>query len=136
MKRGEMARSGFKRYDSQKHKKKFPELRINDHFKRLTVIEILPAGKGVSQLTVVCRCECSHLVKTYVQSLRKGFVTACESCMALEKKLAREIEAAKEVERLTSHHVDPEELPKRPKWEFAGAEDELIAIQEKQDAAQ
>jgi hypothetical protein len=56
--------------------------------------------------------------------------------MLLEKKLGREIAVAKEVERLTSPHVDPSELPRRPKWEFAGAEDELIAEAEKQDAAQ
>lgn len=132
-----MARSssGWKHYDSQKKRRKFPPVQVGDKFHRLTVVEILPKVKSVGQLTVVCRCECSHLVKTYVQSLRKGFVTACDADMALEKKLAREIAAAKEVERLMSPHVDPGELPSRPKWEFEGAEDELIEIQEKQDAA-
>ena len=54
--------------------------------------------------------------------------------MVLERKYAKEIAAALEVKRLTSAHVDSSELPKRVPWKFAGAEDELIAIQEKQNA--
>ena len=110
--------SGFKHYGSQNHHKKYPPVQVGDKFHRLTVIEVLPVAKSVSQVTVVCRCECSRLVKTYVQLLHKKFVTACPLDMALEKKLAREIEAAREVERLTSPHVDPSELPERPKWEY------------------
>ena len=56
-------------------------------------------------------------------------------CMLLEKKLGREIAAAKEVERLTSPHVDPAELPQRPKWEYGGDEESLIAAREQEDAA-
>ena len=55
--------------------------------------------------------------------------------MLLEKKLGREIAAAKEVERLTSPHVDPAELPQQPKWEYGGDEESLIAAQEQEDAA-
>ena len=124
--------SGFKHYESQKHKRKLlPPIQIGDKFHHLTVISI--TVKGVSQLTVVCRCECSRLVKTYGQSVRKGLVTACEACMVLEK---RKIETAKEVKRLTSVHVDPSELPKREPWSHAGDEASLIAEAEKQDAAQ
>jgi hypothetical protein len=123
-------------YESQKHKT-LPPIQVGDKFHRLTVIEVTKAAaSGKGQLTVVCKCECGHIVKTYGQNLRKKFVTACEADMALEKRMAREIAAAKEVERLTSPHVDPSELPQRPKWEFQGDEDSLIAAQEQQDAAQ
>jgi hypothetical protein len=80
-------------------------------------------GKRFSQLTVVCQCECSRRIKTHVQTIRKGYITACEVCMVLEKKRAREIEAAKEVQRLTSTHVDPSELPQRPRWEYEPTEE-------------
>jgi hypothetical protein len=125
--------SGFKHYTSQQYKnrKQYHPIEVGEKFSRLTVIEVQPRKNGEYSV-VVCRCECSHIVKTSSQSLRKGFVTACDADMALEKKYAREIEVAKEVERLTSAHVDPAELPQRPKWEFAGAEDELIAKAEKQ----
>ena len=36
--------AGFKRYESQNHKKKFPAIEIGNRFSRLTVIEVLPAG--------------------------------------------------------------------------------------------
>ena len=109
--------SPWKHYGSTH--KALPPIQVGDKFARLSVIKVTKAAaSGKGQLTVVCRCECSNLVKTYGQSVRKGFVTGCEECMALEKKYAREIEAAREVERLTSPHGDPVELPKRPKWEY------------------
>ena len=121
-----------KRY---RKKKPLPPIQVDDTFHRLTVVEIRHGKKGSGDSAViVCRCECSRVIKTRPQSLRKGFVTACAADMELERKYAKEIVAAKEVERRTSPHVDPAELPQRPKWEFAGAEDELIALQEKQDA--
>lgn len=111
-------------------------IQIGDKFGRLTVIEIQPQKKGSgAPAGIVCRCECSHRVKTNAASLRKGYVSACPSCAALEKKSAQAIAAAKEVERLTSPHVDSSELPKREPWEWAGKEDELISGQEKQDAS-
>lgn len=125
---------GFKRY-KKKPKKLRPPIQIGDRFHRLTVIEIHPGVKGTGDAAVIlCRCECSHLVKTHAATLRKGFITACPADMALEKKYVREIEAAKEVERQCSPHVDPSELPKREHWEFQGAEDELAAAQEQDDS--
>jgi hypothetical protein len=126
--------SPWKKYDSQKYRKPLPPIQVGDKFHRLTVIEILPRNVQGDPAVHVCRCECDsdQVIKTSSQSLRKGFVRSCKLCAALEKKMAREIEAAKEVERLTSPHVDPAELPARPRWEFQGAEDELIAEAEKQ----
>jgi hypothetical protein len=120
----------WKHYGGERHKL-LPPIQVGDKFHRLTVIEVTKAAEsGKGQLTVVCRCECGHIVKTYGQSLRKKFVTACEADMTLERKYKREIEATREVERLTSPHVPEEELPKREPWSYAGDEASLIAAQE------
>lgn len=114
-------------------KKPLPPIQIGDKFHRLTVIEIRLKKDFGNTREIVCRCECSALVTTSPQSLRKGFVIACEADMVLERKYAKEIAITKAVERQCSPHVDSSELPQRPKWEFAGAEDELIASQEKEN---
>jgi hypothetical protein len=110
--------SPWKKYDRQKYRKPLPPIQVGDKFHRLTVIEILPRKVQGGQTVYLCQCECSERIKVYGQSLRKKKVTACELDMKLERKYAREIEAAKEVERLTSPHLDPSELPERPKWEY------------------
>lgn len=121
--------SSWKNYKREK-KKQFVPIRVGDRFRMLTMSEILPQKKGSGYpAVIVCRCECSVLVKTHAATLRKGFIRACECCARLEKKLAR-------VERQTSAHVDPAELPKREPWAYAGDEESLIAAQEKKDAAQ
>ena len=119
-----MARSssGWKHY--QKRTKKYVPIRLGEKFHRLMVIEIRPQKKGSgSPAKVVCRCECSHLVETNAASLRKGYVRACAADTVLEKRLAKQIAAAREVERLTSPHVPAEELPKRESWQWAGKEE-------------
>jgi hypothetical protein len=117
--------AAFKKYNSDR--KKYTPIKTGEKFHRLTVLEILPVVNG-SPAVHICRCECSVVIKTSGQQLRKGFIVACKACTKLEKKLAPAIAAAKEAERLTSRHAIPEEeLPQRPKWEFAGHEDELIA---------
>jgi len=106
----------FKHYVSKKVNR--PAITVGDKFHRLTVVEIrLKKGFG-NVHEVVCRCECNALVTTSPQSLRKGYVTACPADAVLEKKYAKEIAAAKALERLTSPHVDPSELPSRSRWEY------------------
>jgi hypothetical protein len=120
-----------------KKKKKFVPIHVGEKFHKLTVIEVRPSKKGSgAPAKIICLCECSCLVETNAASLRKGYVLACEADTKLERKYAKEIAAAREVQRLTSPHVDPSELPKREPWTWGGREDELAADQEKQDAAQ
>jgi hypothetical protein len=117
-----------KRYSTWKNykreKKKFAPIRVGDRFNILTVIEIQPQKKSGYPAVIVCRCECSVLVKTHAATLRKGFIGACERCARVEKKRAH-------VERPTSAHAD---LPQRPKWEWVGDEESLIAEAKKHDA--
>jgi len=112
--------SAFRHYAKKKPQ---PPIQVGDKFHRLTVVEILPAAKDSGTKIHVCRCECSVVLKTSAQSLRKGYVSACKACTALEKKLAGAIAAAKEMERLTSARADPAELPNRPKWEYVPPEE-------------
>jgi hypothetical protein len=113
-------------------KKLLQPVQVGDKFHRLTVIEIrLKKGFGNTR-EIVCRCECGRIVTTSAQSLRKCFITACPADMVLEKRYAKEIELAKQLERLTRPRIDPAELPKREPWSWAGDEDALA--EENQDA--
>src|SRR5579862_69378 len=126
-----------KRYSTWKNykrtRKKFVPIHVGDRFRKLTVIEVQPQKKG-KYAVIVCKCECSHVIKTSSQSLRKGFILACDACTVFDRKYAKEIAAAKELERRTRLHIDPSELPKREPWRWIGDEDSLIQEQEKQDA--
>jgi hypothetical protein len=126
--------SPWKHY--KREKKKLAPIQVRDRFHRLVVIEIQPQKKGTGDAAViVCRCECSRIVKTHAATLRKGFIGACELDTALEKRMAKEIADALEVERLTSPHVNPSELPKREPWSYSGDEAALIAAQEQEEDA-
>jgi len=103
-------------------------IKPGDRFGRLTVLHRV---RGDKRAMSVCRCECGAFRNVLNFRLRNGTVSACMNCAVLERKFAVEIAAEKrKAAEVGCHAIDPEELPKRAKFEFEGDEAALAAAQE------
>lgn len=100
-----------------------------DKVHRLTIVKRLDGGQ------YVVRCECgAEPFFVWASSLRTGRRRACQQCQALEKKYQREIAAAKKAIEAAGGIVHGPS--QRPKWEYQGREDLLVAEQERENTSE